>query len=138
MKMKGIKKQTYVLLAILLMGFALPQGLVHAKTTDIPVSSTAPTDSNLNDTLLALLTPSIDDAVKARYGKPQQYDLFNAKIDKIDRPQKGGFHFIVTVTIQTFEGAHNPPYGHDTFTFDVTPEKVTLLSSKHHEVNAQL
>lgn len=93
---------------------------------------------NLQDTLLTLLTPAIDQAVKDEYGEPKQFDLFNAKIESIGRPYSGGFHFIIKVTIQTFEGAHNPPYGKDTFTFDITPEKTTLLKSKHTEIPAQL
>lgn len=94
--------------------------------------------TNLQDTLLTLLTPALDQAVKDEYGEPKQFDLFNAKIESIERPYNGGFHFIIRVTIQTFEGAHNPPYGKDTFTFDITPEKTTLLKTKHTEIPAKL
>ncbi len=117
-----------------------PVHAMQVKTMPVYASESADPsfEENLRDTLLTLLTPALDQAVKSVYGEPKQFDLFNAKINRIDRPQKGGFHFIVDVTIQTFEGAHNPPYGKDTFTFDVTPEKTTLLKSTHIEVPADL
>jgi hypothetical protein len=92
----------------------------------------------LHDTLLTLLTPNIDKAVTRIYKEDRPYDLFNARVDAIGRPQEGGFHFIVTVTIHTFEGAHSPPYGRDQLTFDVTPGQVTLIRLNHQDVQARL
>lgn len=125
----------------LMVGFVASNHMIpSAFAVSGPEALTKPkvSEKNLHDTLLTLLTPAIDQAVKTLYGEPKQYDLFNAKIDSIERPESGGFHFIVTVTIQTFEGAHSPPYGKDRLTFDVTPEQTTLLDTKHNDVEARL
>ena len=107
----------------------------HAKQ---PKPNTPVNPHLLHDTLLTLLTPNIDQAVTDIYKEDRPYDLFNARVEAIKRPQEGGFHFIVTVTIHTFEGAHSPPYGCDKLTFDVTPGQVKLLHFNHKDVQARL
>jgi hypothetical protein len=127
-------KQGFVWLMIggLLLSFPL---ISHAERLK-PNATVSP--QMLHDTLLTLLTPNIDKAVTRIYKEDRPYDLFNARVDAIGRPQEGGFHFIVTVTIHTFEGAHSPPYGRDQLTFDVTPGQVTLIRLNHQDVQARL
>ncbi|WEG11455.1 DUF3888 domain-containing protein [Pullulanibacillus sp. KACC 23026] len=136
--MEKFKKGCMILISGCLIGLGMPAAQTFAKPHAQNVVSIDEKNDQLQDTLLTLLTPALDEAVEKVYGKPQPYDLFNAKIETIERPQSGGFHFIVTVSIQTFEGAHNPPYGRDSFTFDVTPDRTILLHTKHTDVQAQL
>lgn len=135
-----MKKIKHILFMAILIGLICSGVSIPSVSAESPsqVNPSMVSDKNLQDTLLTLLTPSIDQAVRNVYGEPKQYDLFNAKIVKIERPQAGGFHFIVTVTIQTFEGAHSPPYGKDRFTFDITPEQTVLIDTKHNDVQAAL
>ncbi|MDA2026932.1 DUF3888 domain-containing protein [Bacillus albus] len=42
--------------------------------------------------------------------------------------------FYVTVQIQTFEGAHNPPYGEDTITFRIKGNEIKSIHYKHRNI----
>ncbi len=42
--------------------------------------------------------------------------------------------FYVPVQIQTFEGAHNPPYGEDTITFRIKGNDVKTIRYKHRDI----
>jgi hypothetical protein len=133
MKMKKIKQRLgWFIIGSLLLCFPL------TSQADTQKSDTTVSSQMLHDTLLTLLTPNIDKAVTSIYKEDRPYDLFNARVEAIKRPQEGGFHFIVIVTIHTFEGAHSPPYGRDQLTFDVTPGQVTFLHFNHQDIQARL
>ncbi|MDQ0271459.1 DUF3888 domain-containing protein [Cytobacillus purgationiresistens] len=83
------------------------------------------------DTLLTTLEPHISEAVAAYYGYHKQYGLYDTTIKKIKRTEKGSYHFIVTVQVQTFEAAHNPPYGKEKIKFDVSPIGIKTIKFKH-------
>jgi hypothetical protein len=40
----------------------------------------------------------------------------------------------VTVQVQTFEGAHNPPYGEETITFQINGSQIKVVDYKHRDV----
>jgi hypothetical protein len=131
-----IKKFKHCFVWLMIGGLLLSFPLISHAERLKPNATVSP--QLLHDTLLTLLTPNIDKAVTRIYKEDRPYDLFNARVDAIGRPQEGGFHFIVTVTIHTFEGAHSPPYGRDQLTFDVTPGQVTLIRLNHQDVQARL
>lgn len=85
----------------------------------------------LSDTLLTAIDPAISLAVADYYGYSKQYGLYDSTIKKIKRIEQGGYHFIVTIEVQTFEAAHNPPYGKETIKLDVNPLQIKSLSFKH-------
>lgn len=85
----------------------------------------------LTDTLLTALSPSINKEITNYYGYIKQYGLYDTRIDSIKREHEGGFSFMVKVKVETFEHAHNPPYGKETITFQVDPSGVKTISFIH-------
>ncbi len=55
------------------------------------------------------------------------------KILKIDNDEKNNV-FVVTVQVQTYEGAHNPPYGEETITFRIKGSDIELVDYKHRDI----
>jgi hypothetical protein len=70
----------------------------------------------LEDTILALLFPRIQESIEHHLGSPKQF--FCQQIIKVKKRDPGSFYFSITVQVQTFEGAHNPPYDLVTITFN--------------------
>lgn len=85
----------------------------------------------LTDTLITLLNPAISEAVENYYGYLKSYGLYDAKILDISRETEGGFTFKAKVQINTYEAAHNPPYGTETIVLGVEPDKVKVLAFLH-------
>jgi hypothetical protein len=85
------------------------------------------------DALLTALNPAIQNAVNGYFGSPRQYGLYDAEIIKIERVQKGGFLFNVTVKVTTFVGSHNPPYGIETMTLAVDPGNSMVIDYQHKD-----
>lgn len=83
------------------------------------------------DSLLTVLDQNIAKEVIDYYGYYKQYRLYDAKIISIKRESEGGFSFRIVVQITTFEHAHNPPYGIDTITFDVSPFGIKTINFVH-------
>ena len=57
--------------------------------------------------------------------KVSDYDIVEIKKDEAN------YIFYVTVQIQTFEGAHNPPYGEDTITFRIKGNEISSFDYAH-------
>ncbi|MEQ6375741.1 DUF3888 domain-containing protein [Bacillaceae bacterium S4-13-56] len=85
----------------------------------------------LNDTLLTALSPHISKEIINYYGYMKQYGLYDVEILSINRESEGGFGFEVKVLVETFEHAHNPPYGKETITFQVTPSGIETINFIH-------
>lgn len=83
----------------------------------------------LYDTLITTLFPSIDKEIINYYGYPKQFE--DAKILSITRNHEGSFDFNAEVQVTTFEHAHDPPYGKETITFNISPFGVKTISFKH-------
>ncbi len=92
-------------------------------------------EKDLTDAFLTSISPAIRQAVVGYYGVIKPFDLFDAKINSLERTEEGGFHFKCQVIITTFEGAHNPPYGYDTVTLDVSTEGVNVINFEHQDHN---
>ncbi|WP_440895467.1 DUF3888 domain-containing protein [Amphibacillus sp. Q70] len=83
------------------------------------------------DTLLTALDPYITEEIINHYGYPKQYGLSDAKILSVIRETEGGFSFQGKVQVTTFEHAHNPPYGIETITFEISPFGVKVIEFQH-------
>ncbi|MDQ0229230.1 DUF3888 domain-containing protein [Metabacillus malikii] len=81
------------------------------------------------DTLITTLFPSVDKEIINYYGYPKQYE--DAKILSITREHEGSFDFNTEVQVTTFEHAHDPPYGKETMTFNISPYGVKTISFQH-------
>ncbi|MGE7689802.1 DUF3888 domain-containing protein [Lysinibacillus sp. NPDC097214] len=117
-----MKKLTYILMATVTILIIPSKINAQSEKTDYKL---------MNDTLITILSPSIDKEIIHYYGYRKQYGLYDAKILSIIREHEGQFSFIIEVQITTFEHAHDPPYGKETMTFEVSPNGVKTISFKH-------
>jgi len=81
------------------------------------------------DTLLTTLFPSIEKELINYYGYLKQFE--DAKILSITRNYEGSYDFNAEVQITTFEHAHDPPYGKETMTFNISPFGVKTIRFQH-------
>ncbi|MBA4493366.1 DUF3888 domain-containing protein [Paenactinomyces guangxiensis] len=88
---------------------------IMSAPSEIKADST-PQEELLEDTILALLFPEIEKAIEKHFGESKQF--FCQDVLKITKKDPGSFLFRITTQVQTFEGAHNPPYHLVTITFD--------------------
>lgn len=101
------------------------QTLSHEKNLIEP----SPTDS----AIAILLFPYIDKAIQNYFGEPTQYALYDAKVNSITQV---GTNFIykIIITVPTFHGPHNPPYGLETMTFIIKSGDIVLEEYIHKNV----
>ncbi|MGE7941759.1 DUF3888 domain-containing protein [Lysinibacillus xylanilyticus] len=117
-----MKKLTFILMATVTM-LIIPSNL-YAQSEQVDYKL-------LYDTLITVLNPTIEKEIINYYGYPKQYGLYDAKILSISREHENQFSFITEVQVTTFEHAHDPPYGKETMTFEVSPNGVKTISFKH-------
>lgn len=80
--------------------------------------------------LLSFLYPYISSTVNTYYGHTKQYGLYNAKIISIKKtPEK--FEYEITIQVETFTGAHNPPGGIETITVITSPMGTEVINFNH-------
>ena len=78
--------------------------------------------------LLTLLYPYISKEIDRYYGHPKQFDF--EKIISIKKtPEKNEFE--ITVQVETFTGAHNPPRGKETITIVTSAMGTKVINFKH-------
>ncbi|HDR7669206.1 Uncharacterized protein BCZB5J_04170 [Bacillus cereus] len=87
----------------------------------------------LKEVLINLLLEPISKEVENYYKEPKLWYRGFEKILEI-KTDKTNSIFYVTVQIQTFEGAHNPPYGEDTITFRIKGNDVKTIHYKHRDI----
>ncbi|WP_142308291.1 DUF3888 domain-containing protein [Bacillus wiedmannii] len=87
----------------------------------------------LKEVLINLLLEPISKEVENYYKEPKLWYRGFEKILEI-KTDKTNIIFYVTVQIQTFEGAHNPPYGEDTITFRIKGNDVKTIHYKHRDI----
>jgi hypothetical protein len=80
--------------------------------------------------ILSILNPHIDKAIEAYYGGFRQY--WNERILDIVRTGEG---YKFKVRLETFTGAHNPPYGLDTMIIVSDSNGIRVEDFKHEELN---
>lgn len=81
------------------------------------------------DTLITSLFPSIEKELINYYGYLKQFE--DAKILSITRNYEGSYGFNAEVEVTTFEHAHDPPYGKETMTFNISPFGVKTIRFQH-------
>ncbi|WP_166703276.1 DUF3888 domain-containing protein [Bacillus albus] len=84
----------------------------------------------LKEVVMNLLLEPISKEVEKYYKEPKLWDRGSEKIVEITKDETN-YIFYVTVQIQTFEGAHNPPYGEDTITFRMKGNEIKSIHYKH-------
>ena len=117
-----MKKLTFILIATITILIIPSHNYAQSKQPDYKL---------VYDTLITALSTSIEKEIINYYGYPKQYGLYDAKILSIIREHEGGFSFIAKVQVTTFEHAHNPPYGKETMTFNISPFGVKTISFQH-------
>lgn len=88
-----------------------------------------------NDLLLRFSSPYIDSAIENYYGEPRQFDLWDAKIISIKRFEPESFNFETTISVTTFKGPHNPPYGLEVVTIRIDGNGIHVVNFKHKAVS---
>ncbi|WP_245799427.1 DUF3888 domain-containing protein [Sporosarcina newyorkensis] len=81
--------------------------------------------------MITSLDTSIQKEIIHYYGYPKQYGLYDAKILNIVRENEGEFSFIAKIQVTTFDHAHDPPFGEETMTFNISPFGVKTISFQH-------
>ena len=79
-----------------------------------------------------LLDPYIRAAIDNYFGEPTQYASYNATINEITQVGND-FAYKVIISVQTFHGAHNPPYGMETMTFTIRSGGRVVLDNYVHQ-----
>ncbi|PHA02309.1 hypothetical protein COE51_03420 [Bacillus pseudomycoides] len=87
----------------------------------------------LKEVLINLLLEQISKEVNDYYKEPKLWDRGAEKILEIEKDE-ANYIFYVTVQVQTFEGAHNPPYGEDTITFRIRGNDIETINYKHRDI----
>lgn len=97
---------------------------VQAKR-DIPVND------EKSQLIYSFLIPSIMKGINNYYGEFRQFD--NPEFIYIKNLKPGGYgKFEVKLKVETFVGAHNPPYNTEVLTFLVENDKITQIEYLHN------
>ncbi|MBZ1331146.1 DUF3888 domain-containing protein [Clostridium botulinum] len=86
-----------------------------------------------NDLILRVFSPYIAKAIENYYGEPRQFDLWDAKIINLKRLEPGSFNFEIKISVTTFKGPHNPPYGLETVTIKVDDSGTHVVNFNHKD-----
>ncbi len=79
--------------------------------------------------ILRLLSQPISAAVEEYYGGPRQY--WRQEVLNVQKVPESPYYEVI-IRVETFYGAHNPPYGLETMTFHIGPlDRVQLVSFDH-------
>lgn len=84
----------------------------------------------LKEVVVEGLLDPISRAVNDYYQEPKLGYRGFEKVLNIEK-DKSNYVFYITVQVQTFEVAHNPPYGEDTITFRIKGSNVEMINYKH-------
>jgi hypothetical protein len=86
-----------------------------------------------DDAIISLLLDDINKAIQTYYDDPNK-SFWKAKIIDLKRIGEGIYEFEVTIELETFEGAHNPPYGKDILVFLRKIEGIKLIKYQHKQL----
>lgn len=79
---------------------------------------------------MSSISPYVDKAIEAYYGGFRQY--WNEGITDIE---KVGGEYWFKIQLETFMGAHNPPYGIDTMTIILDYKGIRVDDFKHEDLS---
>jgi len=132
MKKKLVIIITIIFLTIVLSNKSYYKVYANSFMINVPTITENESQRKLeNDLLLRILSPYIDKAIENYYGESRQFDLWNAKITNIKRLEPGSFNFEITVSVTTFKGPHNPPYGLETVTIKFDDFGTHIINFNH-------
>lgn len=77
---------------------------------------------NMSDTIILLLTSNIKEEIIKYYGYDRSFGFYNIQLKSIT--QKVDNKLDVEIIVLTYEHAHNPPYGRETMSFEVSSNGV--------------
>ncbi|AVP62701.1 DUF3888 domain-containing protein [Clostridium sporogenes] len=87
-----------------------------------------------NDLLIRVFSPYIAKSIENYYGEPRQFDLWDAKIINIKQLGSESFNFEIIISVTTFKGAHNPPYGLETVTIKLDDSGTHIINFNHQDI----
>ncbi|BDR74611.1 DUF3888 domain-containing protein [Clostridium tetani] len=125
-----MKKKT-ILVTLFIFILVQTNNVYSAKQINENVSNEKIQASIYKDSILVLLYPYMTQAVTDYYGVPRQFDLTDAKILSITKPNKEVTEYYIIVQVETFTGAHNPPRGIETITISTSPVETKIINYKH-------
>ena len=114
----------------------LAAGLMAAVAILLSTGAAAQSKSELpqdamEQVILRLLHQPVKEAVNDYYNEPRQY--WEQEVLSVQKVPQSPYYEVV-IRVETFYGAHNPPYGLETMTFYVGPlDAVRLVNFDHQE-----
>ena len=112
----------------------LAAGLMAAVAILLSTGAAAQSKSELpqdamEQVILRLLHQPVKEAVNDYYNEPRQY--WEQEVLSVQKVPQSPYYEVV-IRVETFYGAHNPPYGLETMTFYVGPlDAVRLVNFDH-------
>ena len=119
-----MKRFAFAAFAVLILG-AFTAHMVFAQGINTK------SEQVMEETILALLADDTFDAVRDYYGESRLY--MNEKLVGVQKVSEHPNVLEAVVQVETFYGAHNPPYGLETITFHIQYDGVTLIYFKHQD-----
>ena len=117
----------FVLLAAGLMAavaILLSTGAAGQSKSELPQDA-------MEQVILRLLHQPVKEAVNDYYNEPRQY--WEQEVLSVQKVPQSPYYEVV-IRVETFYGAHNPPYGLETMTFYVGPlDAVRLVNFDHQD-----
>lgn len=114
----------------------LAAGLMAAVAVLLSTGAAAQSKSELpqdamEQVILRLLHQPVKEAVNDYYNEPRQY--WEQEVLSVQKVPQSPYYEVV-IRVETFYGAHNPPYGLETMTFYVGPlDAVRLVNFDHQD-----
>lgn len=114
----------------------LAAGLMAAVAILLSTGAAAQSKSELpqdamEQVILRLLHQPVKEAVNDYYNEPRQY--WEQEVLSVQKVPQSPYYEVV-IWVETFYGAHNPPYGLETMTFYVGPlDAVRLVNFDHQD-----
>ena len=114
----------------------LAAGLMAATAILLSTGAAAESKSGLpqdamEQIILRLLHQPVKEAVNDYYDGPRQY--WEQEVLSVQKVPQSPYYEVV-IRVETFYGAHNPPYGLETMTFHVGPlDEVRLVNFEHQD-----
>ena len=114
----------------------LAAGLMAAVAILLSTGAAAQSKSELpqdamEQVILRLLHQPVKEAVNDYYNYPRQY--WEQEVLSVQKVPQSPYYEVV-IRVETFYGAHNPPYGLETMTFYVGPlDAVRLVNFDHQD-----
>ncbi|EJO5348326.1 DUF3888 domain-containing protein [Clostridium botulinum] len=135
-----MKKKLVIIITIVFFIIVFSNISCHPLYPKPPIINTCNINQNKstskleNDLLLRFFSPYIAKAIENYYGEPRQLDLWDAKIINIKRLEPESFNFEITISVTTFKGAHNPPYGLETITIKLDDYGPHIINFNHQDI----